>query len=154
MNLTTKETDLLKDLKGQEELCIEKYGKYANEAHCDELKCIFNEIADVEREHLKTVNELMGGSVKPVGGSGSTRKSSCGTGNCRATYSDPEWKKKDAFLCSDMLSTEKHVSSLYNTSIFEFSDPQARNVLNHMQTEEQDHGLAIYDFMNANNMYQ
>lgn len=156
MNLTTKETELLKDLKGQEQLCIEKYEKYAGEACCGELKSIFNDLADKEREHLKTVNEMMGGTVPSVSGSGSSSaKCNCPT-DCKASYSgDSEaCKKKDAFLCSDMLSTEKHVSSLYNTSIFEFSDAQARNVLNHMQTEEQGHGLAIYDFMNANGMYQ
>ena len=32
MQLTQKETDLLKDLKSQEKLCVEKYTKYASQA--------------------------------------------------------------------------------------------------------------------------
>ena len=28
-----------------------------------------------------------------------------------------------------------------------------RNVLNHIQTEEQEHGKCLYDYMMANNMY-
>ena len=53
-----------------------------------------------------------------------------------------------------MLSTEKHVSALYNTGVFEFSDVQARTMLNHIQSEEQQHGQRIYEYMNANGMYQ
>ncbi|MPN24627.1 hypothetical protein SDC9_172028 [bioreactor metagenome] len=62
-------------------------------------------------------------------------------------------RNNDAYLCSDALSTEKHVSSIYNTSIFEFKDPGMRNVLNHIQTEEQEHGKKIYDYMAVNGMY-
>ena len=38
MQLTQKETDLLKDLKGQEKLCIEKYTKAADSAIDPQLK--------------------------------------------------------------------------------------------------------------------
>ena len=62
-------------------------------------------------------------------------------------------KKQDGFLCSDLLATEKHASSLYNTCIFEFRDPAARQTLNHIQKEEQEHGKALYDYMTANGMY-
>lgn len=152
MNVTTKENGLLKDLRGQEQLCIEKYEKYAAEACASELQTLFHELADVERGHLRVVNEMMNGKVEAVGGQGSS------SGSCacdyKATYSDESCRKKDAFLCSDMLSTEKHVSALYDTSIFEFSDAQARNVLNNIQAQEQQHGLRIYDFMSANGMYQ
>ena len=77
--------------------------------------------------------------------------SSCSCG--RVSYSAEESKKRDAFLCSDLLATEKHASSLYDTCVFEFADPQARQVLNHIQTEEQEHGLKLYEFMNNNGMY-
>jgi hypothetical protein len=62
-------------------------------------------------------------------------------------------KKNDAFLCSDVLSAEEHVSSLYDTCIFEFSDEKCRQALNHIQGEEQQHGKMIYDYMKANSMY-
>ena len=48
---------------------------------------------------------------------------------------------------------EKHVSGLYDTSIFEFSDPAVRQVLNHIQSEEQGHGESIYSYMHQNGMY-
>ena len=50
--LTTKETDLLKDMKGQEQLCIDKYDKYAQDAVAPELKQLFTQLADVERTHI------------------------------------------------------------------------------------------------------
>ena len=39
----------------------------------------------------------------------------------------------DQDLCTDMLMTEKYVSRAYDTAIFEFRDPQVRQVLNHIQ---------------------
>jgi spore coat protein CotF len=151
MTLTTKETNLLKDMKGQEQLCIDKYEKYASEACAPELKTLFTSLANVERSHLNTINDMMAGKVSTPSGSSS---SSSGMSAFKTNYANAEDKKKDAFLCSDMLSTEKHVSALYNTGVFEFSDVQARNMLNHIQTEEQQHGQKIYEFMNANGMYQ
>jgi rubrerythrin len=149
--LTTKEIDLLKDMKGQEQLCIEKYDKYAQDATAPELKQLFTQLADGERTHLATVNEMLSGKVSsPSGGS----SQSGSTGAVKANYTSEQDKKKDAFLCSDMLTTEKHVSALYNTGVFEFSDVQARNMLNHIQTEEQQHGQKIYEYMNACGMYQ
>ncbi len=60
----------------------------------------------------------------------------------------------DKDLCTDMLMTEKYVSGAYNTAIFEFRDPQVRNILNHIQKEEQQHGEAIFKYMESNGMYQ
>ena len=45
MNLTQKETGLLKDLKDQEQLCVDKYTKYSNDACSQELKDLFCSIA-------------------------------------------------------------------------------------------------------------
>lgn len=60
----------------------------------------------------------------------------------------------DKDLCTDMLMTEKYVSGAYNTAIFEFRDPQVRSILNHIQKEEQQHGEAIFKYMESNGMYQ
>ena len=60
---------------------------------------------------------------------------------------------QDQFLCNDALSGEKHISSSYNTSIFEFVSAPVRDVLNHIQKEEQEHGKKIYDYMSKNSMY-
>lgn len=59
----------------------------------------------------------------------------------------------DKDLCTDMLMSEKYVSSAYNTAIFEFRDPQVRNILNHIQKEEQQHGEAIFKYMESKGMY-
>jgi len=69
-----------------------------------------------------------------------------------AAYNEQS-KQKDSYLCKDALSTEKHVSSTYNTSIFEFKDTGVRSALNHIQKEEQQHGEQIYNFMSQNGMY-
>ena len=152
MILTGKETDLLKDMKDQEELCIEKYTRYASMAKCPELSKLLNKIADTEREHLKTVNEMMAGTEPKAPQAISENNSLCNT-SCESIYQNPEDKKNDKYLLSDLLSTEKHVSSLYNTSVFEFKSPAARKMLSHIQAEEQQHGEMLYAYMNCNNMY-
>ncbi len=150
INLTTKEQGLLKDAKGQEELCIKKYDDYAQRAHCECLSKLFTSMANVERNHLKTITEMMGGSMTPVsGGIENGNNEYC----VSCTYQNESDRKDDAFLCQDMLATEKHASSLYDVSVFEFGDPVARRVLNHIQAEEQQHGEQLYAFMKANNMY-
>ena len=150
MVLTQKETTLIKDLKGREQLCIDKYEKHAACACSTELKDLFNSLAEAERSHLKTINQMAGGTVANVPSSLSADNSCCGCAN----YCDETSKKCDEFLCRDMLASEKHVSSVYDTGIFEFSDPQARKMLNHIQSEEQQHGQKIYEYMKANGMYQ
>ena len=151
MTLTQKETSLLKDLKSAEELCIEKYTRYAEMAKCTELKSLLNSIADTERSHLKTINEMMNGKEPAAPSSINANNNECKA--CSSVYSDAENKKADKYLLSDLLSTEKHVSSLYNTSVFEFKSPMARKMLSHIQAEEQQHGEMIYAFMNCNGMY-
>lgn len=150
MTLTQKETDLLKDAKGQEELCIKKYDSYAKMAKSEELRNLFTSMSKVEQNHLQTICAMMNGNVSaPSGTTENSNKDYCSVGN----YSNEEDRQADAFLCQDMLATEKHVSSLYNTSVFEFKDPTARKVLNHIQTEEQQHGEKIYAYMSCNGMY-
>ncbi|MBE6633633.1 MAG: spore coat protein [Ruminococcaceae bacterium] len=149
MMLTQKESGLLKDMKGQEELCIAKYQRYAEMAKANELKTLFSSMAGVEESHLQTVTAMMNGTVAKA-------PAQIGNSNDRvspAAYGSEEDRKADALLCRDMLSTEKHVSSLYDTSIFEFQDPAARRLLNHIQAEEQQHGEQLYAYMKANGMY-
>ena len=52
MTLTQKETTLLSDLKSQEQICIEKYGKYSEAAHDPELKTLFTSLKSNEQKHL------------------------------------------------------------------------------------------------------
>ena len=143
MKLTQKETMLLKDLKNSEEICIEKYGTYAERAEDPELKNLFSTIRDAEKQHLSTIESLMQGTVPMMGG-GQQKQNSASSccGDCGKTMS-----KNDEYLCRDALDTEKYVSSVYDTCIFEFSDAGARDALNHIQKEEQEHGKQLYDFM-------
>jgi spore coat protein CotF len=53
-----------------------------------------------------------------------------------------------------MLMTEKYVSGAYDTAIFEFRDPNIRQILNHIQKEEQEHGEGIFQYMQGHGMYQ
>ena len=150
MVLTQKELTLIKDLKGQEQLCIDKYRKHAECAHDPQLKQLFNQIAGVEQEHLNTLTQMESGSNPPAG---SGKSSTIPTFAAYHTQAETPEKKQDCYLCTDLLTTEKHASGLYNTCVFEFGQTDLRKVLNHIQTEEQGHGEMIYKYMQANGMY-
>jgi len=152
MQLTQKETSLLKDLKEQEQTCVEKYSKYSADAHDKQLKGLFTEIGQIEQQHLDTINQIITGTVPSMQSGGNKQAKKNFSPTYSATSSDTNMQK-DQYLCTDLLSTEKHVSSVYNTSIFEFKDTNIRNVLNHIQKEEQEHGEQIYNYMAQNGMY-
>jgi spore coat protein CotF len=80
---------------------------------------------------------------------GSTGTATANTGSTQASGIN----MSDADLCKDMLMTEKYVSGAYNTAIFEFQDTRARDVLNHIQKEEQKHGEAIFQYMQSKGLY-
>ena len=150
MQLTQKESDLLKDLKDAEKLCIEKYTKHAAAAKDTQLSQLFNQIAGVEKQHLSTLDKIGEGSVPQCGGGQSQLPMTFSP--TYGTAPDP-FKLGDSYLCSDILSMEKHVSHTYDTCVFEFKDEQLRCVLNEIQSDEQHHGKLIYDYMSVNNMY-
>jgi rubrerythrin len=150
MVLTQKELTLIKDLKGQEQLCIDKYRKHAACATDPQLKQLFEQIASVEQEHLNTLTQMEQGQAPGVSGG---QSSTITTFAAYHTQADTPEKQQDCYLCSDLLATEKHASGLYNTCVFEFGQSELRKVLNHIQTEEQNHGEMIYRYMQANHMY-
>ena len=149
MTPTQKETSFLTDLKGQEELCIGKYGRYAAEAKTPELRALFEDMKKTEQSHLETITSMMSGTVPETPATLKANNDCC----CAAHYESDGDRQSDAFLCRDMLSAEKHVSSVYNTAVFEFSNPAARKMLSHIEAEEQQHGEKIYAYMSANGMY-
>lgn len=168
IQLTTKEKFLLEDSKSHEEQCILKYGNYANLATDDQLKAVFRSNGQKEEEHLQTINQLLSGKVPAMGGQ--SNQSSQNSGQNGGTQSGKQsgsqqssienssngtnsFKASDKDLCTDMLNSEKYVSGAYNTAIFEFKDAQVRDVLNHIQTEEQKHGEAIFAYMQSKGMY-
>jgi rubrerythrin len=152
MKLTQKESMLLQDLKTSEEICIEKYGQYAQKAEDPALADLFLTIRTKEEEHLKTIRSLMDGTVPMMSGGQQSQQSgqSCQPGDGKAA--EKSHSKTDEYLLKDALDTEKHVSSVYDTCIFEFTDAGARSALNHIQKEEQEHGQMLYDYMSTHGM--
>ncbi len=160
IKLTQKETLLLEDQKSHEELCTQKYTNYANQAQDQELKNLFNSYAQQERAHLDTINQILIGNVPQMNqGQGQNQK------NQQHSQAQPAnqgfqqnsagfTNETDKNLCSDALTTEKYVSSTYDTTIFECTNSQVRKVLNHIQKEEQEHGKGIFDYMQNHGMYQ
>ena len=151
MKLTQKETMLLQDLKTSEEICIEKYDQYARKADDQALADLFLTIKAKEEEHLSTINSLLGGTVPMMGGgqqNGQNGQSQPGDGQA----TKKSHSKTDEYLLKDALDTEKHVSGVYDTCIFEFTDAGARSALNHIQKEEQEHGQMLYGYMTAHGM--
>ena len=151
MTLTQKETNLLCDLKSQEEICIEKYRKYETDAHDPALKNLFSTLSQNEQKHLDTITQIHGGTEVKMSSespSAAEAKLECKMSTCNETE-----KKEDAYLCKDALAMEKHVSSVYDTSVFEFTSPVLRDTLAHIQKEEQNHGEKLYNYLSCNNMY-
>ena len=150
MTLTQKETGLLQDLKSQESLCIEKYKKYEQDAHDPCLKALFCTIREAEEGHLSTIIRMMSGEEvqMPPAPSAVSQKLECPVSSVST-----EEKNNDGFLCKDALAMEKHVSGLYDISVFEFSNPTLRDTLGHKQKEEQNHGEKLYQYMSINNLY-
>ena len=148
MQLSQKESELLKDLKDQEKLCIEKYTKHSSCAKDPQLKNLFSSLASGEQQHLAALDALGGGTVPSpfAAGASSQTFSASYTNDC------PD-KQADCYLCADLLTSEKHASHLYDTCVFEFRDKSARDLLNSIQKQEQGHGKTIYDYMAANSMY-
>ena len=151
MTLTQKEASILKDLKSQEELCIEKYGKYESAACDPSLKSLFSEIKTAEASHLDTINRILDGeevAMPMVAKSAASARYNGTPSSCPVND-----RKNDAYLCKDALSMEKHVSAVYNTGVFEFSSTTLRDTLAHIQKEEQDHGEKLYSYLSACGMY-
>ncbi len=148
MNWNQKELTLLKDLKNQEQLCANKYSRSAYHACDPQLKDLFSRLAKEEADHLQTIGQMELGTVPPIPAAGGKTYPTF-----TAAYTgDSQEKQTDSFLCADVLAGEKHTSSLYDTCIFEFRDEKARQMLNRIQTAEQEHGKQIYDYMEKNGM--
>ena len=149
MQLSQKERLLLEDLKSHEEMCIKKYTNYANQAQDPQLKQMFQNHAQIEQEHYNTINQILSGQIPNVQQQGQGQQQQQVQGQ-QAGMS----QQQDADSCQDMLQTEKYVSGTYDTAIFEFKDPNIRQVLNHIQSEEQKHGEAIFAYMQSKGMYK
>ena len=149
MDFTEKERTWLEELKSHEKLCIEKYKRHSQCANDEQLKSLFQGLADEETGHLNSLEQIGMGTVPPI--NNAEKPLPVFAAKYKAILC-PE-KTADMYLCTDLLSGEKQVSHLYDTAAFEFRDQSVRNFLNHIQKEEQTHGKVIYDYMAANGMY-
>lgn len=150
ITLTQKERLLLEDQKSHEEICIKKYSTYASLAKDNQLKQICSNNEQIERHHLDTINQLLSGNVPQMNQNQSQNSSQSMSSN---NAQQPTSNLTDKEICSDLLMTEKYVSGAYDTAIFEFKDTEVRDVLNHIQKEEQKHGESIFKYMESKGMY-
>lgn len=154
MGWTKKEQGFLKDLQNEERLCVEKYHKAAEQANDDKLKKLFNGIAKAEQGHYDTVSQMLSEGRAPASnGQQSAAKGKNAKKEDLKSTASRAGRQQDAYLLSDLLGTEKYVSGVYNTAVFEFSDEKARQALGGIQQQEQYHGKQLAAYMQANNMY-
>jgi spore coat protein CotF len=151
INLTTKEKLLMQDQKAHEELCIQKYQSYSQQAQDPQLKQLFNSLCQKEKEHLNSINQILSGQVPNV--QQSKQPGQQPPQNLQYQMQGTIANQNDSILCSDMLTTEKYISGTYDTAIFECTDTNVRQVLNHIQKEEQEHGEQIFNYMRSKGMY-
>ncbi len=182
LNLTQKEQLLLQDQKKHEQLCVQKYQSYAEQAQDPQLKQLFNSLAQQEQQHLNSVNQILSGQIPNMQQNQQQQQQQNQLQqqqqqqlqqqqqiNTLQQQTQPQQtqqqmfeigqmqrgmaNKQDADLCNDMLLTEKYVSNTYDTTIFECTNSQVRQTLNHIQKEEQEHGEKIFNYMKNNGMY-
>lgn len=151
MVLSQKEMATIEDLKTQEQSCIKKYSYYEKEANDPVLKNLFNHIASAEQKHYDTLCQVGQGNVPQCDCNDSDGKNY----NPKATYKcgeNSEEKKKDCFLVTDCIGTEKLVSGEYNSNVFIFGDSNIRKVLADIQVEEQNHAEMMWKYKTINCM--
>ncbi|MNI43381.1 Coat F domain protein [compost metagenome] len=148
ITLSQKERLLLEDLKSHEEICILKYSNYANQAQDTQLKQLCKNNEQIERTHLDTINQLLNGTVPQM-----NQQQNQNSTQTPEVAKQTQSNISDKDICSDLLMAEKYVSGTYDTAIFEFKDTEVRDVLNHIQKEEQKHGESIFKYMESKGMY-
>ena len=149
--LNEKERAVIQDLQTQEKSCVEKYGKYAEQARDPELKNLFRNIQQEEQKHYESLSMILSGSVPECNCNDRSGKDY----QPKAVYtamSSPEDKEHDAFLATDCIGTEKLVSGTYNDDVFAFGDSGVRKLLADIQIEEQNHAEMLYKYKTVNGM--
>lgn len=163
ISFNQKETSLLEDQKKQEEICVKKYQGFAQQAQDPQLKQLFQTLAQQEQSHLDSINQMLSGQLPSMSGQNQQPPQN---GQQAQSGGQPQFSNQLAFppiqmgssaqndkdMCEDLLSTEKYVSSAYNTAIFEFRDANVRQALSHIQKEEQQHGQQLFAYMSAHGM--
>ena len=88
-HLSQKERTLLEDQKSHEELCIKKYGNYAEQAQDPQAREMFLRHQNQERQHLNTINQILSGQVPSM-------NQSQGQGQQQQQESNPQqWQQNE-----------------------------------------------------------
>lgn len=151
MVLSEKEKTVIKDLQTQEQSCIEKYTRYSNEAKDPELRDLFMHLSRQEQKHYDSLSQVLSGNTPNVDCNDDSGRNY----QPKSTYQggmESADMKKDCFLVTDCIGTEKMVSSEYNSNVFAFGNSAIRKLLADIQIEEQNHGEMLYKYKMANGM--
>jgi rubrerythrin len=151
INLTEKESYLIKDLQDQEKLCIDKYTNNENAAKDEVLKELFGTIKQEEQKHYDSLEQLLNGTVPAVNSKDTAGKEYNPSATYVGNFNQAD-KESDKFLCTDAITTEKYVASAYNYELFQFGNSDVRKLLNDIETEEQNHAERIYKYKTVNQM--
>lgn len=139
----------VQNLQMQEQLCIDKYKFYAQQAKDPELRSLFERIGHSEQTHHDALTALMNGKITDIHTEGPAAVSYKPGAQYKGRAAD---RQHDAFLCTDSITTEKSVATEYNGDLFHFVAPEARSLLNDIQTEEQNHAEWLYQYKDAHGM--
>jgi spore coat protein CotF len=150
IQLTQKERMFLEDLQHQEDICVKKYQSFAEQAQDPELKQLFNKLSSEEQHHYDMITQMLQGQEPNMNhGQQNQQPMSEQPSGFQGAMSN----QGDQVLCSDLLATEKYVSSTYDTTVFECANPTVRQAVQHIQQDEQRHGQELFTYMNSHGMY-
>ncbi len=154
-NISQKENMLFQDQQKHEEMCVQKYQNYAQQAQDPQLKQLFNSLAQQEQQHLNSVNQLLNGQIPNLQQSQQNQNQGQSQYTQAVAQNNTQGiaSQNDIGMCNDMLVTEKYISGAYDNTIFECTNAGARQVLNHIQKEEQQHGEALFNYLQSQGMY-
>lgn len=150
MILKEKERSVIEDLQTQEKSCVEKYGKYAEQARDPELK-IFSGISSRKNRSIMSLCQwffpevclnvtVMTDQAKTI-----SQKQSIQPWVHRKINNTMPFLQR-------IVSVQKLVSGTYNDDVFAFGDSGVRKLLADIQIEEQNHAEMLYKYKTVNGM--
>lgn len=102
---------------------------------------------------MDTINQMLNGQLPDMSHQQNQQGNQGSVAHGQVPMQGGAVNEDDIALCSDMLMTEKYVSGTYDTAVFESTDTNMRQALNHIQKEEQQHGESIFNYMESKGKY-
>ena len=166
LSLSQKAYQALEEAKASEALCANQYHQAAQSANCPQLSQLFENLAQQEENHLNLVTQMTQGKIPQYTPYVSASQGIANQKQPTSPYAaspnvmqntmssqSGHYNQADKALLEDLLKDEKYMSGLYDTAVFEQSDGHARQLLNTIQQQEQEHGKMLYDYMSDHGMY-